>query len=65
MIEPMAPPPRPWMTRPATTHSMLGASPATTNPMAKQTVPATNGSSGPRRSASSPASVMPTRLVSQ
>ena len=43
---------------------MAGARPATSRPLAKRPSPATYGTPGPRRSASRPATTMPTTLPS-
>src|SRR5262252_1865333 len=54
----------PCSTRPATSTPMVGARPATASPVPKKSSPATNGTAGPRRSASRPASTMPITLPS-
>ncbi len=58
-----SPAPKPWMARPSTNSHMLVASPAITRPIPNVTTATTNGSTGPRRSETSPATTMPTRLV--
>src|SRR5215470_1424364 len=54
----------PWSTRPATRTPIVGARPATASPAPNSTSPAMNGTAGPRRSASRPASTIPTTLPS-
>src|SRR6266516_1943202 len=54
----------PCSTRPATSTPMVGARPATASPVPKKSSPATNGTAGPRRSASRPASTMTITLPS-
>ena len=63
--EPRAPLPSPWIARPMTTTGIDGASPETSMPAAKSTVPTASARAGPWRSASAPARVMPTMFVSQ
>src|SRR5215471_12560570 len=54
----------PCSTRPATSTPIAGARPAMVSPAPNSSSPATNGTAGPRRSASRPASTMPTTLPS-
>ena len=57
------PAPRPCTTRASTSSGIDGASPPAMSPTANSTHPAANGSAGPRRSASRPATTVPTRLA--
>src|SRR5690242_1012203 len=54
----------PCSTRPATSTPIAGARPARASPDPNSSRPATNGTAGPRRSASRPASTMPITLPS-
>ena len=57
----MAPAPRPWRNRPATSTSIDGARPPMTRPSANRTRPNTNGLARPARSMSPPTTTIPTR----
>ena len=63
--EPRAPAPNPWMARPTITCGMPPASPEISMPTANSTTPTASARPGPWRSASDPASVIPTMFVSQ
>ena len=58
----IAPAPSPWSARPTTTTHIAGASPETSSPAAKTTIPAANGPAGPCRSTCSPATTSPTSV---
>src|SRR5512143_2260574 len=58
----MAPAPSPCNPRPTTRTAIDGARPLTASPPANSASPRTNGGAGPRRSACSPATTMPTTV---
>ena len=59
-----APVPAPWRVRPTTIQTIDGAAAATTRPTTNMAIDHAYGTTAPRRSASSPAATVATRLAS-